>query len=597
MMNKIQAAKSDEGSALALVLFFIILISLWLGSVALLTQSSSSAIKTNIAESQKRSDLVDLGVKVALQELTPNPACASGTIDDVNYDLSCRRGTLFQPCSSDQFFNHLEAVLASTEIKVRCGQSTLSGIESSLGSLILLGDGSTCVSGCVVGKDGGLSISASGASDPTSPACSSSTGSSSRYRIYGGVINLSGKWEGVDCTDFEIATSPTDTNPKIVQPLAGDAYCPSYFAPCAALSQWGGKASGIGSISSLTLSKYNKINAFVNYTAGHLDSFPTTRATVNPSDADCATSFNTSFSGKKSITISPGYISNETPAAANVLTLSRLNDLTKSCGDGGTAGPAVVFQSGVYGFKGSTTSGSNSSNTWSINYSGSTTGSIFAGLPDWEQDGSNFDAPCGAGPVSNGVRFLFKDYSYVNLQRGKFIACASSVADPRGAGYDPIVTQPIFSAPAKNSYANPAAATFWWGSSSGANSSTDAFYTSAQGNNSGGGCAAADVCGNFFGSIFAPASWLNIQLNGTSISTFKKGMVAKALTISQTGSGPPTKWVSSPGVVTNGDRQVQLNFFRRSTGQYLGSVQLKIDDSFGDKLASGYIRTAWRVGW
>jgi hypothetical protein len=74
-------------------------------------------------------------------------------------------------------------------------------------------------------------------------------------------------------------------------------------------------------------------------------------------------------------------------------------------------------------------------------------------------------------------------------------------------------------------------------------------------------------------------------------------MFVKALTITQTSSGPPTKWVDSPGFITNGDRQVQLNFFRRSTGQFLGSVQLKIDDSYGDKLASGYIRKAWRVGW
>jgi hypothetical protein len=597
MRIRTQSAKDEEGSALALVLFFIIIVSLWLGSVALLTQSSSSAIKTNIAESQKRSDYVDIGVKAALQELTPNPACSSGTIDDADYDLSCRRGTLFQPCSDTTFYNRLEAVLASTEIKVRCGQSNLSGIDSSLGSLILLGDGTDCSSNCAVGRDGGLSISASGASDPTTPACSTSTGDSSRYRIYGSVINLSGKWDSVDCTDFEVATTPTDVAPKIIQPLAGEAYCPSGFSPCGVLSEWGGKASGIGSVSSLTLSKYNKINAFVNYTAGHLDAFPTTRATVSPEDADCSNSFNTSFSGKKSITILPGYISNENPASTNVLTLSRLNELTKSCGDGGSGGPAVVFQSGVYGFVGSTTSGSSSSNTWSINYSGSITGSVFAGLPNWEQDGSNFDAPCGSDPVSNGVRFLFKNYSYINLQRGKFIACASSKADPRGAGYEPIVTQPIFSAPAKNSYSNPALANFWWGSSSGVTNSYDAFYTSAQGNNSGGGCINADVCANFVGSIFAPASWLNIQLNGTTISSFKKGMFVKALTISQTGSGPPTKSVSSPGVVTNGDRQVQLNFFRRSTGQFLGSVQLKIDDSYGDKLASGYIRKAWRVGW
>jgi hypothetical protein len=106
-----------------------------------------------------------------------------------------------------------------------------------------------------------------------------------------------------------------------------------------------------------------------------------------------------------------------------------------------------------------------------------------------------------------------------------------------------------------------------------------------------------DVCLNFFGPIFAPASWLDISLNGSTVSTFQKGVIAKALSIKQTGSGPPTKSIFSSGILSTGDRHVQLNFFRRSSGQYLGSVQLKINDSGGYKLASGYLRKAWRVGW
>lgn len=437
-------SKDDTGSALALVLFFIVLLSLWLGSVSLLTQSSSSAIRQNLSQNELRSQYVGYGFNAALSALTPYPGTScQGAIDDKSNP--CRRGTLANPCNNSNFASAFNSALAQifptnvnkdlqliNNLKVVCDQAPNSGIYTSLPSLVLIGDGSDCnnpnSSPCEIGKHGGLRISASGASDSSTPLCSSIEGASSRYVSYGSVFNRSGKWQDVDCSDFEIKNIPLEMS-YIYQPTSNlDAYCPSNWTPCNPLDNWGGKYNNIGKIKNLSYNNFaTKVNAFISYTAKQLDTFPTSRATFNPPTLICS-----NVTSQNYIEISPGLISNSPTDDANVLTLDKLNALTSSNGCGnGTNGTAIIFKSGVYGFEGSSTPGSNSSNTWSINFPGSTPGSIFAGLPNWSVSGSS-ETPCGNSPISDGARFLFKNYSYLDVKRGKFIACATSVADPRG---------------------------------------------------------------------------------------------------------------------------------------------------------------------
>jgi hypothetical protein len=602
MVSKRTLTQEDAGSALALVLLFIVFICVWLGSVTLLTQSSSSAIKKNLLQSDLRSQYVGYGFDAALSALTPYPgnSCPSaGGIDDqVN---PCRRGTLPNKCSTEDFNaafitarsaitpTNINNTLNLTDLTVTCDQAPMSGLISSLPSLILTGDGLGCLSDCVTGKDGGLQITASGASDPE-PFCSSINGASSRYVVSGSVFNRSGMWLGVDCTDFEIKKLPLETS-YIYQPTSSLDFCPTDFVntTCRPLNVWGGKADGIGIVKNLSYNNINtKVNAFISYTANKLDPFPESRARLNPNVTSCS-------SDLASIQIYPGLISDDPindGDGDDVLTLTKLNQLTSSNGCGnGVTGTAIVFNGGVYGFKGSTSTSSDTTNTWSINFPGSTTGSVFAGLPNWSGQGASA-TPCGSSPVSHGARFLFKGYSYLDLRRGKFIACASSKSDPRGAGYDPILVQPVISAPIE----------LWGIPSQGSSASNGAVITTAQGNSSGNSddCSSADVCLKIMGSIFTPASYLDISLNGMTYSYVRNGIISKALLIRATSSGPPTKSVGSPGLLTNGDRLVQLNFWIKKglpLQQWLGSVQLRIYDALGENIASGYIRRAWRVGW
>lgn len=278
---------SDQGAALALVLFFIILTSLWLMAVITLTQSSSSAIVQNVEQSNIRSEIITEGIKRSLQKLTPDP----NTLDPDNpSNVNKRLGTFINGCDTSDFTFTFQ--IAGREIQVNCDQAENSGYEYESNSLYLMGpyfSGSGwnlnkyCADAdkCIVGQDGGLSVG--GASGGGFDGGCVSAGQK-RFLIYGGMVDLFGRWfdetknsreEGLNlCERMEMKSS--DQSPsspvKVVLPVAGSSLCPEQTTPLVNISpifnkdcnsrtlmRWGGKDSGVGKVTPLTEDSLNKI--------------------------------------------------------------------------------------------------------------------------------------------------------------------------------------------------------------------------------------------------------------------------------------------------------------------------------------------------
>ena len=136
----------DEGVALALVLVMVVFLSLWLGSVAVLTQSSIKTIQRNVSESTLRTNLVSGALATALNQLTFDGANKERRWG-VNVDPD---GSYYSRCSTRTLLPYTDG---SNIVDIQCSESVYSGKVFPLASYVLVGESCTS-SSCITGKIG-----------------------------------------------------------------------------------------------------------------------------------------------------------------------------------------------------------------------------------------------------------------------------------------------------------------------------------------------------------------------------------------------------------------------------------------------------------
>ena len=705
---RVSQSKSDSGAALALVLFFVILTSLWLMAVITLTQSSSSAIAQNVELSNLRSEMVSQGLSDALSKLTPCPTTPNpddpNARDPNNPDKKCTRlGTSINSCANVQF----APIFANTpeEVTVRCNQGSQSGFEYDPNALYLMGPflsssgwnlQTNCIKSneCKIGEDGGLRIITSGLGYTIDPICNSSSGNE-RFLISGGMVDLFGRWYEVNCSNFEIRkpSNLISNQPvRITFPFPSSVLCPKQLgvsiepnANCnfGSAMKWGGKTSGIGKITNLTQealdkiyeiertsvvssselsktlispsseiseystsSKVGKIKILnparnlhvgielliaqgndswskIRITSGAIDntyslifvSGPvlnngvsgqvyTQRATFDPAFPDCKVSggYRKDFATDRAyISVFPGQLT-----STELSILNPLLDSGSGCGDGSDNKAAVVLRSGVYRIAGSSSKTRDSSNSIILNNQNVV---LFGGdpskqFPNLKPILNNLqERQCPEQDNYQGVRLEFSGYSYIWVKQGHLVLCS----DLRTVdGLTELQSQPVIVAPRIQSYESFSDQLAWGGG----NVSTDCSLTHEgdcplieleQGSTSSVGsdnefCGTVKNCIYIKGRIIAPATWLDLDLNGKTIATFDGGVMVRALSVNTTASGPPGRIVESGRWQYLSNRVVQLWFTEKASGRALGTVQVEIIDT-KNRLATGYKILGWRAGW
>ena len=113
-MRKIkQSLKKDEGAALALVLVMVVLLSLWLMSVSILTQSSNAAINQNLVKTAQKNSAVSIAIQRVVycaQVLSDNnnnfnyPGCVKRPDPTTNLLNQYLVGSGSNPCSTPEGF-------------------------------------------------------------------------------------------------------------------------------------------------------------------------------------------------------------------------------------------------------------------------------------------------------------------------------------------------------------------------------------------------------------------------------------------------------------------------------------------------------------
>jgi hypothetical protein len=702
-------SKSDSGAALALVLFFVILTSLWLMAVISLTQSSSSAIAQNVELSNLRSEMVSKGLSDALAKLTPCPTTPNpddpNELDPENPEKSCTRlGTSINTCSSADF----APIFPNTpeEVTVHCDEGSQSGFEYDPNALYLMGPflsqsgwnlNSNCISAdeCKIGEDGGLRVITSGLGYTTEPVCNTSS-SNERFLISGGIVDLFGRWDQVDCSNFEIR-KPSDLNSsqplRITYPFPSSVFCPKQLgvviepnADCnfGSAMKWGGKTSGVGKVTNLTQEALDKIyeierasvvtsvelpmtliapsaeiseyssesqvgkltilsparNLHVGiellianqdnslskirinsgavaktYSFSFISGSPiangmsgqvfTRRATFDPEFPDCKVS----GGYRKDFTTDRAYIS-VFPGEMTSTELSILNPLLDSgsgCGDGAENKAAVLLRSGVYRLLGTLSKTRSSSNSIILNNQevvlfGGDPSKQFPNLRPVLNNSQENQCP-NTGDNYQGVRLEFSGYSYIWVKQGHLVLCSDL---KKVAGQSKLESQPVLVAPRIQSYESYSGQLVWGGG----NVSTDCSSSHLgdcplieleQGSTSSVGseveyCGVVKNCIYIKGRIIAPAAWLDLDLNGKTIASFGGGIMARALSVNTTSSGPPGRIVESGRWRYMSNRVVQLWFTEKASGRNLGTLQIEIIDT-KSRLAAGYRILGWRAGW
>jgi hypothetical protein len=702
-------SKSDSGAALALVLFFVILTSLWLMAVITLTQSSSSAIAQNVELSNLRSEMISKGLSDALTKLTPCPATPNpddpNEPDPNNPGKKCTRlGTSMNTCANVNF----ASIFANTpqEVTVRCDEGSQSGFEYDPNALYLMGPflsssgwnlTTNCVSTnkCTIGEDGGLRIITSGPGYITEPVCNTSSGNE-RFLISGGMVDLFGRWDQVNCSNFEIRKPSylSSSQPvRVTYPFPSSVLCPKQLgvviepnANCnfGSALKWGGKTSGIGKITNLTqealdkiyeiertsvvsnvelpktliapsaeISEYSSVSrvgkitimsparnlhvgiellvaqpndswskiridsgavaskysfSFTSgsqLTNGVTSQIYTRRATFDPEFPDCKVSggYRKDFTTDRAyISVFPGELS-----ATELEILNPLLDSGSGCGDGSENKAAVLLRSGIYRLLGTLSKTRNSSNSIILNNQEVV---LFGGDPSKQFPNSkpilnnSQEEQCpSTGDNYLGVRLEFSGYSYIWVKQGHLVLCSDL---KKVEGLSEIQSQPVIVAPRIQSYESYLDQLVWGGG----NVSTDCSSSHEgdcplleleQGSTSTVGsdtefCGVVKNCIYIKGRIIAPSTWLDLDLNGKTIATFDGGIMARALSVNTTASGPPGRIVESGRWQYLSNRVVQLWFTEKASGRNLGTLQVEIIDS-KKRLATGYRILGWRAGW
>ena len=692
----------DAGSALAMVLIYVVIFSLVMGSIAILVISSNSTIQSSKEQSLLRANLVYGVIPQALASLNqngvrygmdPTPSCNT-VLDGKIYSIQVP-ATSTSPAST-------------YSVIVECTQAPKSGTNQPIASFALTGGstyipisypnsadpvpqnatslvgfGNESTSG-QIGQDGGLKL------DPSM--------SSAPLVVTGGLLNVSGAWNiptdtikmkkscvtpitstpatlgvgtytgstkiltfvatadaanvvktwrvgnkvsisGSSDPTFNIlnqeiskieyfvtsppkfsvfvdlgsgsknstgatATAlicPNETESQISQPTDSELVsCPAYqkykvvdLTPtpcsCPAFVQAELCPTGINGLKFAALdpkSLSSDLGAYIDSISSALEDVSST----NPAKiSGSCTSPNTVIKdGKtyKAIQMSPGYVDSTLLVSLNTfLQGGCLGD--GNYGTGGSSKPLFQFLPGIYRFNLSVPGTvSNTQNTMRISGTATNKPTIIggdvttisewsAGVPKWECDEVTASA--------KGIQFQFQNASYMFLDKG-FLSICPLAKD---------TTQPIIAAPSRtDSVANTGnpAPFYWLGK-----------RESPIFENSQGSASSCVVCMDVKGQVFTPAAFIRLSLNGESYLTFKKGIIARALTIGGTGSAKSGGEVSPP-LPFNGDRVIQLHLKATKVNDLtinrdLGIVQIVIRDYYGRRIGSGYKIISWRTAW
>lgn len=557
--------RRDEGAALAMVLVFITVMSLWLAAVAFLTQSSNVSIRTSSTNAEYRTQIVNSALQQVMARLTDNTGAA---VKRYGMDLVADDGTSLR-CNEEPAKSLLATVPTkyngrTVNVDVSCTQIADSGKQGPLASFVLTGTGQDCGTSCVAGQDGGLRISGLPSTNCTSPT-GSGVGSVTRMQVRGGVINVSGAWDGVYCGTFEIQDGGQITQPDASGfcPAATFTFNETQFSRCICPTWYFTDQNNPGTCPSGTFfddlnpnaATYN--NAFIQNLVEKLGSASSSFATISniPYGATvntCPGSYEVLRDGPTGL-----YYIKVSPGTVDTTVMRMLNGLLTSCGDGSSASrPLVLFTSGVYRFANEAAGqAQTTANTLSVNGQGIR---VIGGQLALSSGRPTCDT------TLPGVEFQFADSTFIQANRGFLDLCSRvpSVGDQIGSTLTALTGQ-------------------WTGSRG------SAFLTVTAGNT---------VEFRNYGLILAPAGWANLGVGNNTVVSLLKGAILKAANITPNGSAS-TSGAVFPIPRFNGDRAVQLRFWDRSRGQDLGLVQIVIKDYFGRKPGFGYKIITWRTLW
>lgn len=561
-----QKFHSDQGAALAMVLVFIVVFALWMASLAVLTQSSTASLAKNTEENVRRAQIVNSILPRAISEL--NYPIRLGVDEDVaRCDEFSFRSSEINGVMTYTIPVRIKGALVSESVKVQCTQALKSGTTQPVASFLLTGGMPPSGTG-VTGQDGGLKLDRTGGQPLV---------------VTGGITNVSGAWVNVDpatlllkkvCANTDITDVTQcegDPAPQIIQP--SDSRCPANFYDVASCvcPNWSSSnpiidasncATGAEGSSFEQLnpqSDATELRAYIDSIAAPLEDVFTPAIIPN----SCTVTGPVSGTQLFAVQITPGVITSNS--------LKKLNSLTTNsgCGSGTSqSSPAIQFLPGVYRF----------------NFSPAQSPRNLAGqsINTLQFDGNGLKIIGGAAkfngiewvcdPLSPGVQFQFQNGSYMTLARGAVSLCPLSGS------------KPVLAAPWRTGEVAPY---YWEGSR------TDPIFENTSCGSAGGGATSSFYS---YGQIFLPAGFLKLCFNGNSSMTMAKGVVAKAVTLSVTGSAQSSGNVAPPRPY-NGDRVIQLRFWSESRKQDLGLVQVVIRDYFGRRQGAGYKIIAWRTVW
>jgi hypothetical protein len=178
----------------------------------------------------------------------------------------------------------------------------------------------------------------------------------------------------------------------------------------------------------------------------------------------------------------------------------------------------------------------------------------------------------GANPPETGVELQFKSSSLI-INQGSidlYALCSSS----SNGGNLPVLAAPLSGTSSSFSWSAP--------------SDIPILKIDDTGNNQ------ARV--GFHGPVLEPAGYNTINLSNASSSVaYDFGAVFQGMSLSGYLNHITNSAQAAPQY--DGGRIIQLRFYNVSSQQDLGTVQIEIDDQFGQSLASNYKIISWRAAW
>lgn len=549
--------KDDSGAALAMVLILITFLALWMAALAVLVQTSSASLAKNSVENARRANLVNAVIPQALGKLN---SLQLGVDED---NLRCSDYRFYPdipltviPEGVMKFpVNSIKEGRSETEtIYVQCKEASKSGLSQPIASFFLTGGALSSGTG-ITGVDGGLKLDAT---------------SSVKLLITGGITNVSGAWSEVNSSTLELKkTGEGDLSPQIIQPSGqdcpalnydnGSCVCPTWSSePVIPTSNCAFGADGY-------TYKYLDPDSEDTEVRSYIDSVLAKTEDVN-SLADipksCAVTSPIAGSSLYAVQIKPGIIN-----SAGLLALRSLAS-NSGCGSGTTmSAPAIQFTPGVYRFDFSLAGTPRQQSGQGINTLDFNTSNLKVIGGEAKFIGSEWECD----PDKEGVQFQFSNGSYMAITKASLSLC-------------PFKKQPTMVAPS-----NKNVTSFYW-----QGVREDPIIEQNFCGRATDGPVTYGITS--YGQIFVPAGWLNLCFNGTMNFKMEKGVVARALTMTASGSAKQSGSLAPPSPY-NGDRVIQLRIWSETRRQDLGLIQVVIRDYFGRRQGSGYKIITWRAIW